>query len=105
MTVLALRVLLLKKQLACFSPMDNSTARFILFPPLSFHINPSSDSAYDTPARLYAQMAEFDKLTNQTKYKQTLKQCFALAESTSPEFLNKMSVHSHNTFWIAAERP
>ncbi|KAK0471202.1 hypothetical protein IW261DRAFT_1671194 [Armillaria novae-zelandiae] len=40
-----------------------------------------NDSAYDTPGRLYGQMAEFDRLTNQTKYKQTLRQCFALAES------------------------
>ncbi|KAK0433872.1 hypothetical protein EV421DRAFT_1909779 [Armillaria borealis] len=40
-----------------------------------------NDSAYDTPGRLYGQMAEFDRLTNQTKYKQTLHQCFALAES------------------------
>ncbi|PBK61062.1 hypothetical protein ARMSODRAFT_1025971 [Armillaria solidipes] len=40
-----------------------------------------NDSAYDTPGRLYGQMAEFDRLTNQTKYKQTLQQCFALAES------------------------
>ncbi|KAK0237327.1 hypothetical protein EDD85DRAFT_1008472 [Armillaria nabsnona] len=70
--------------------MDNSTARFIIFPPSSFRINPSSDSAYDTPGWLYAQMAEFDRLTKQRKYKQTLKQCFALAESISPEFSNKM---------------
>ncbi|KAK0433848.1 hypothetical protein EV421DRAFT_1993812 [Armillaria borealis] len=40
-----------------------------------------NDSTYDTPGRLYAQMAEFDRLTNQTKYKQTLKQYFDLAES------------------------
>ncbi|KAK0216400.1 hypothetical protein IW262DRAFT_1400023 [Armillaria fumosa] len=39
-----------------------------------------NDSAYDTPGRLYEQMAEFDRLMNQTKYKQTLRQCFALAE-------------------------
>ncbi|SJL17343.1 uncharacterized protein ARMOST_20893 [Armillaria ostoyae] len=45
-----------------------------------------NDSAYDTPGRLYGQMAELDRLTNQTKYKQTLRQCFALAESISPEF-------------------
>ncbi|KAK0482982.1 hypothetical protein EDD18DRAFT_1432721 [Armillaria luteobubalina] len=45
-----------------------------------------NDSAYDTPGRLYGQMAEFDRLMNQTKYKQTLRQCFALAESISPEF-------------------
>ncbi|KAK0229428.1 hypothetical protein EDD85DRAFT_957170 [Armillaria nabsnona] len=45
-----------------------------------------NDSAYDTPGRLYGQMAEFDRLMNQTKYKQTLRQCFALAESISPKF-------------------
>ncbi|PBK86060.1 hypothetical protein ARMGADRAFT_542025 [Armillaria gallica] len=45
-----------------------------------------NDSTYDTPGRLYGQMAEFDRLTNQTKYKQTLQQCFVLAESISPEF-------------------
>ncbi|KAK0433850.1 hypothetical protein EV421DRAFT_1993823 [Armillaria borealis] len=33
-------------------------------------------------------MAEFDRLTNQTKYKQTLKQYFALAESVYPGFSN-----------------
>ncbi|KAK0433864.1 hypothetical protein EV421DRAFT_2039941 [Armillaria borealis] len=49
-----------------------------------------NDSVYDTPGRLYAQMVEFDRLTNQTKYKQTLKQCFALAESINPEFLHML---------------
>ncbi|KAK0443433.1 uncharacterized protein EV420DRAFT_1237537, partial [Desarmillaria tabescens] len=49
--------------------------------------NVSSDTTYETAGRLYAQMAEFDRLTNQTKYKQALKQCFALAESVSSEFL------------------
>ncbi|SJL17365.1 uncharacterized protein ARMOST_20915 [Armillaria ostoyae] len=33
-------------------------------------------------------MAEFDRLTNQTQYKQTLQQCFILAESVSPGFLS-----------------
>ncbi|KAK0468910.1 hypothetical protein IW261DRAFT_1516923 [Armillaria novae-zelandiae] len=46
-----------------------------------------NDSAFDIPGRLYAQMAEFDRLTNKTMYKQTLKQCFVLAESINPEFL------------------
>ncbi|KAK0229435.1 hypothetical protein EDD85DRAFT_1026459 [Armillaria nabsnona] len=50
------------------------------------HNGQFNDSAYDTPGRLYGQMAEFDRLTNQTKYKQTLQQCFALAESVSPGF-------------------
>ncbi|KAK0487908.1 hypothetical protein IW261DRAFT_1450877 [Armillaria novae-zelandiae] len=40
-----------------------------------------NDSIYAAEYTLYAQMADFDRLTNQTKYKQTLKQCFALAES------------------------
>ncbi|PBK86042.1 hypothetical protein ARMGADRAFT_1169270 [Armillaria gallica] len=47
-----------------------------------------NDSAYDTPGRLYGQMAEFDRLTNQTKYKQTLQQCFTLAESIDLASLN-----------------
>ncbi|PBK84200.1 hypothetical protein ARMGADRAFT_974338 [Armillaria gallica] len=42
-----------------------------------------NDSKRVTAGRLYAQMAELDRLTNQTKYKQTLKQCFALAESVN----------------------
>ncbi|PBK86143.1 hypothetical protein ARMGADRAFT_941017, partial [Armillaria gallica] len=42
---------------------------------------------YSFSLLLYWQMAEFDRLTNQTKYKQTLKQIFALAKMTSPEFL------------------
>ncbi|KAK0216387.1 hypothetical protein IW262DRAFT_214172 [Armillaria fumosa] len=50
-----------------------------------------NDSTYDIPGRLYAQMAEFDRLTNQTKYKETLKQYFVLAESVSPDFLNKIN--------------
>lgn len=37
-----------------------------------------NDSAYDTFTRFYGQMAEFDRLTNQTRYKQSLKQCFDL---------------------------
>ncbi|KAK0482988.1 hypothetical protein EDD18DRAFT_1112370 [Armillaria luteobubalina] len=48
-----------------------------------------NDSAYDTPGRLYTcygQMAEFDRLMNQTEYKDTLRHCFALAESISPGF-------------------
>ncbi|KAK0221376.1 hypothetical protein IW262DRAFT_1373299 [Armillaria fumosa] len=40
-----------------------------------------NDSSHVTEYRIYAQMAEFDRLTNQTKYKQMLKQCFTLAES------------------------
>ncbi|KAK0237346.1 hypothetical protein EDD85DRAFT_791015 [Armillaria nabsnona] len=35
---------------------------------------------------LYGQMAEFDRLTNQTKYKQTLKQGFTLPELVNSEF-------------------
>ncbi|KAK0482987.1 hypothetical protein EDD18DRAFT_1362252 [Armillaria luteobubalina] len=46
-----------------------------------------NDSTLDIPDRLYAQMAEFDRLTNQTTYNQTLKQCLVLAESISPGFL------------------
>ncbi|PBK60893.1 hypothetical protein ARMSODRAFT_897477 [Armillaria solidipes] len=43
-----------------------------------------NDSTYETPGRLYAQMAEFDRLTNQTKYKDILKRYFAEAESFHP---------------------
>ncbi|KAK0468939.1 hypothetical protein IW261DRAFT_1344744 [Armillaria novae-zelandiae] len=50
-----------------------------------------NDSAYDTPGRLYGQMAEFDRLTNQTTYKETLRQCFALAESNNTGFSNVLS--------------
>lgn len=48
-----------------------------------------SDSAYGTPGMLYAHMAEFDRLTNQTKYKDTLKQYFSLVESANSGFLNE----------------
>ncbi|KAK0437660.1 hypothetical protein EV421DRAFT_1907159 [Armillaria borealis] len=48
----------------------------------------SSDSPYGTPGGLYAQMAEFDRLTNQTKYKEQLKGCFKLAESVNSNFLS-----------------
>ncbi|KAK0504473.1 hypothetical protein EDD18DRAFT_1133938 [Armillaria luteobubalina] len=40
-----------------------------------------NDSLHVTEFRIYAQMAEIDRLTNQTRYRQTLKQCFTLAES------------------------
>ncbi|KAK0216402.1 hypothetical protein IW262DRAFT_1277251, partial [Armillaria fumosa] len=45
------------------------------------------DGEYESPGRLYAQMAEFDRLTNQTKYKDMLKKYFVLAESARPGFL------------------
>ncbi|PBK61070.1 hypothetical protein ARMSODRAFT_965256 [Armillaria solidipes] len=61
-----------------------------------------NDSSYGIPGRLCAQMAEFDRLTNQTKYKQTLKQYFALAETVSPEFLNKMVDYGLNYGYAAA---
>ncbi len=67
--------------------MGSSTVRFIRsISSIENLVEVFSDSAYDTPGRLYGQMAEFDRLTNQTKYKQTLRQCFSLAESISPEF-------------------
>ncbi|PBK61086.1 hypothetical protein ARMSODRAFT_1025986 [Armillaria solidipes] len=47
--------------------------------------NISSDSWHDTFARLYGQMAEFDRLTNKTRYKQSLKQCFVLEEAPNYE--------------------
>ncbi|KAK0445657.1 uncharacterized protein EV420DRAFT_1572096 [Desarmillaria tabescens] len=59
-----------------------------------------NDTTYETAGRLYAQMAELDRLTNQTKYKQTLKQCFALAESVRSEFLNQLSIEYGLLLWI-----
>lgn len=59
---------------------------------LPFYV--SADSTYETPGRLYAQMAEFDRLTNQTIYKDILKRYFAEAESLNPEFLDMLSVRS-----------
>ncbi|KAK0443429.1 uncharacterized protein EV420DRAFT_1649215 [Desarmillaria tabescens] len=47
-----------------------------------------SDSTYGTPGRLYAQMVEFDRLTNQTKYKDMLKHYFVLAELEKPGFMD-----------------
>ncbi|PBK86067.1 hypothetical protein ARMGADRAFT_941007, partial [Armillaria gallica] len=55
------------------------------------HINSpmiSSDSNYEAGGTLYAQMAEFDRLTSRTTYKDTLKFYFTLAESVGPKFLN-----------------
>ncbi len=66
-----------------------------------FNINPPmilSDVIYEAAGRIYAQMAEFDRLTNQTKYKDMLKRYFALAESAKPSFLDLSSVCSHYTF-------
>ncbi|PBK61081.1 hypothetical protein ARMSODRAFT_1025983 [Armillaria solidipes] len=60
------------------------------------------DSLYGTPGRLYGQMAEFDRLTNQTKYKQILKQGFALAEPVNSEFsstLSSTTTLAGGTYW------
>lgn len=48
-----------------------------------------NDSAYGTPGMLYAQMAEFDRITNQTKYKDVLKKYFPLMEAVRPNFLDE----------------
>ncbi|PBK86126.1 hypothetical protein ARMGADRAFT_1128195 [Armillaria gallica] len=74
MTALPLQVLLSTKRLACFSLMGNST------------------------------MAEFDRLTNQTTYKKTLKQFFVLAESINPDFLTASSVADGLNYGYAAAR-
>ncbi|KAK0244422.1 hypothetical protein EDD85DRAFT_808019 [Armillaria nabsnona] len=50
-----------------------------------------NDSAYGTPGMLYAQMAEFDRITNQTKYKDVLKKYFPLMEAVRPYFLDEFS--------------
>ncbi len=57
-----------------------------------------SDAEYEIPGRLYAQMAEFDRLTNQTKYKDTLKQYFSSAEFVRSGFLDELLVRSQYTF-------
>ncbi|KAK0222039.1 hypothetical protein IW262DRAFT_1377757 [Armillaria fumosa] len=49
------------------------------------------NSAYGTPGMLYAQMAEFDRITNQTKYKDLLKKYFPLMEAVRPDFLDEFS--------------
>ncbi|KAK0213932.1 hypothetical protein IW262DRAFT_1466493 [Armillaria fumosa] len=48
-----------------------------------------NDSAYGTPGILYAQMAEFDRITNQTKYKESLKEYFPLMEAVRSNFLDE----------------
>ncbi|KAK0449296.1 hypothetical protein EV421DRAFT_1781127 [Armillaria borealis] len=50
-----------------------------------------NDSAYGTPGMIYAQMAEFDRITNQTKYKDVLKTYFPLMEAARPNFLDEFS--------------
>ncbi|SJL17361.1 uncharacterized protein ARMOST_20911 [Armillaria ostoyae] len=57
-----------------------------------------NDSLYGTPGRLYGQMVAFDRLTKQTKYKQTLKQGFALAESRLRNLLGRRSTDSNKPF-------
>ncbi|KAK0472625.1 hypothetical protein IW261DRAFT_1661289 [Armillaria novae-zelandiae] len=47
------------------------------------------NSAYGTPGMLYAQMVEFDRVTNQTKYKDSLKKYFPLMEAVQPNFLDE----------------
>ncbi|PBK74639.1 hypothetical protein ARMSODRAFT_950649 [Armillaria solidipes] len=49
-----------------------------------------NDSAYGTPGMIYAQMAEFDRITNQTKYKDVLKTYFPLMEAARPNFLDEL---------------
>lgn len=48
-----------------------------------------NDSAYGTPGMLYAQMAEFDRITNQTKYKDLLKKYFPFMEAVRTDFLDE----------------
>ncbi|KAK0188239.1 hypothetical protein F5146DRAFT_1062608 [Armillaria mellea] len=51
-------------------------------------------SAYGTPGMLYAQMAEFDRVTNQTKYKDMLKKYFPLMEAVRSNFLDEYEYHT-----------
>ncbi|KAK0445674.1 uncharacterized protein EV420DRAFT_1484303 [Desarmillaria tabescens] len=62
----------------------------------------SLDSTHATSSRLYTQIAEFDTLTNQTKYKETLKQGFMLAKLDNSEFLNTMSLNYGLNYGYAA---
>ncbi|KAK0214237.1 hypothetical protein EDD85DRAFT_575384 [Armillaria nabsnona] len=48
-----------------------------------------NDSTYETPGRLYAQMAEFDRLTNQTIYKDILKRYFVEAADCPMDLSNE----------------
>ncbi|PBK93437.1 hypothetical protein ARMGADRAFT_1062908, partial [Armillaria gallica] len=63
-----------------------------------------NDSTYETPGRLYAQMAEFDRLTNQTIYKDILKRYFLEAESLNPGFLDMTSLSNGLSYGYAAAR-
>ncbi|KAE9385377.1 hypothetical protein BT96DRAFT_840772, partial [Gymnopus androsaceus JB14] len=50
------------------------------------------DTAYETAASLYAQMADLDGLTNQTKFKDVLKDTyFPQAEITRTDFLDEFT--------------
>ncbi|KAK0433856.1 hypothetical protein EV421DRAFT_2088326 [Armillaria borealis] len=53
--------------------------------------NGAFHSIYAIALALYGRIAEFDRLTNQTKYKQTLKQGFALAEPVNSEFSSALN--------------
>ncbi|KAK0464711.1 uncharacterized protein EV420DRAFT_1517779 [Desarmillaria tabescens] len=50
-----------------------------------------NDSAYGTPGTFYAEMAEFDRVTNQTKYKDVLKKYFPLIEKTRTNYLDEFA--------------
>ncbi|KAK0237335.1 hypothetical protein EDD85DRAFT_770967, partial [Armillaria nabsnona] len=52
--------------------------------------NGQFNGIYEAAGRFYAEMAEFDGLTNQTKYKDTLKQYFELAGLVKPNFFDKL---------------
>ncbi|KAK0471216.1 hypothetical protein IW261DRAFT_1597432 [Armillaria novae-zelandiae] len=47
-----------------------------------------SNGTYADAGALYAQMVEYDRLTNQTKYKVILRDYFTVAESKNPGFLD-----------------
>ncbi|KAG7443182.1 uncharacterized protein BT62DRAFT_1009785 [Guyanagaster necrorhizus] len=50
-----------------------------------------NDSAYGTPGAFYAEMAEFDRITNQTTYKDVLKKYFPLIEADRSNFLDEFA--------------
>ncbi|KAK0237333.1 hypothetical protein EDD85DRAFT_1024011 [Armillaria nabsnona] len=62
------------------------------------------NSTYEAGGTLYAQMAEFDRLTSQTTYKDMLKQYFTFAESGNHGFLDVSSLQAGLSYGYAAVR-
>ncbi|THV01181.1 hypothetical protein K435DRAFT_854037 [Dendrothele bispora CBS 962.96] len=56
--------------------------------------------SYGTAGSIYAQMAEFDLLTNQTRYKEQLKGYFRLAENSRPNFSDQFVSFIAIPYWF-----